>query len=454
MLDGEGLPLTLGLPIVVVLLLANGIFVAAEFALVTVRRTRINQLADDGNRAARRVKRALGNLDFYIAAAQLGITMASILLGYVGEPVLAAIIEPPVERVVGSFAPAVSHTLAIAVAFLFVTALHIIIGEFVPKTIALEQPERTALGISLPLGVFVRLFRPVIWLLNAAGFRLLRMLGMDLRPLTDEILTAEDLAHTFESSASAGLISRREMSLTRHLLRLAELECRDLMVPRGQLVGLDVDNSWEDVLSTFARRPFTRYPVYDGSIDDIVGILDAKTLLLAPEEERPEHWRQAVEQPTMLPESVSVEAALALMQQQDCRMVVLVDEYGGTAGIITQFDIVRYLATDLPPEVRRDERFLSPARTVLPVDISGLVPIEEVGEVSGVELPESEASTIGGLVMEVLNRIPETGDAVEIEGLRLTVLEMRGRRVARVRVAREDERAAAGETIVASGAAR
>ena len=229
--------LGLGLPVVVALLLANAVFVAAEFALVTVRRTRIHQLADEGSRPARRVTRALGNLDYSIAAAQLGITMASILLGFVGEPVLASVIEPPVERIVGSFAPALSHTLAIAVAFLFVTGLHIVVGEFVPKTVALEQPERTAMAISLPFGAFVRIFSPVIWLLNATAFWLLRLLGMDLRPPGDEVLTAEDLAHTFESSASAGLISRREMTLTRHVLRMADIECRELMASRSSSRG-------------------------------------------------------------------------------------------------------------------------------------------------------------------------------------------------------------------------
>lgn len=449
MTEDGSLSIGLGIPIVVFLLLANAIFVAAEFALVTVRRTRIDQLASEGNRSARSVQAALGNLDYYIAAAQLGITMASILLGFFGEPVLARIIEPPVETVVGSFAPALSHTLAIAVAFLFVTSLHIIVGEFVPKTIALEQPERASLGIAIPLSIFVRIFGPVIGVLNGISNGLLRLLGMDLRPLGEDMLTAQDLALTFESSASAGLISRRELTLTRHLLRLSDIECRELMIPRSQIIALNVADSWEDVIKTFAERPLTRYPVFEGSVDQVVGVLDAKRLLLSPDREVREDWRTQVQDALVLPETVSAEAALGKMRRDGRRMIVLVDEYGGTAGIITQFDIVKYLASDLPDEVQVDERHLGMENETFPQEISGLVPITEFRESTGVDLPDSDASTIGGLVTDARNDIPAVGDVVSIKGLTFTVTEMDQYRVARVRIERnEDHRDAQDSDVV------
>lgn len=445
MTDDGSLSSGIGIPIVVVLLLANAIFVAAEFALVTVRRTRINQLATEGNRSASLVQAALGNLDYYIAAAQLGITMASILLGFFGEPVLAALIEPPVETVVGAFAPALSHTIAIAITFVFVTSLHIIVGEFVPKTIALEQPEKASLGIAIPLSIFVRIFGPVISVLNSISFALLRLLGMNLKPLGDDLLTAEDLAFTFESSASAGLISRRELSLTRHLLHLAEIECRELMVPRSQIVALDIDQGWEEVREHLANHPLTRYPVFEGSIDNIVGILDAKRLLLSPDRGLRERWADEVHEATVLPETVTVESALALMRSRRRPMVILVDEYGGTAGLITQFDIVRYLASDLPDEVQVDERHLPHGVDTFPREVSGLVPVAELRELAGVDLPETAASTMGGLVTELHNRIPAVGDSVVVEGLRLTVIEMDQYRVAQVRIEWEEPSDAAGE---------
>lgn len=345
------------------------------------------------------------------------------------------------ELLIGSFAPAVAHTVAIAVAFLFVTSLHIVIGEFIPKTIALERAEATSLVIALPLGIFVKIFGPVIWALNATGNGLLRLLGMDLKPLGDEHLTAEDLAYSFESSASAGLISRRELTLTRHLLELSEIEARELMIPRSRISALRIDGTLGEITECFAEQPYTRYPVQEGSIDQIAGILDAKRLLLTPEAERPERWQDHIVDAAVLPETVSVNEALETMRRHGGPMVLLVDEYGGTAGIITQFDIVKYLAADLPHELSLDERHLQPERDrdTFPQELNGLTPLSELRElVDDEEIPESDASTLGGLVTEAHNRIPSVGDAIRIGSLDFTVLEMDQYRVAKVRIDRAE----------------
>ena len=431
--DGS-LPTLVGIPLVGFLLLANAGFVATEFALVTVRRTRIDQLAAEGSRSARRVQDALGNLDYYIAAAQLGITMASIMLGAVGEPVLAAIIEPPIIAIVGAFAPVVAHTVAIAVAFTFVTALHIIVGEFIPKSIALEQAERTSLLIAFPLSIFVRIFGPAIWLLNAVGNGLLRLLGTNVRPLEDDPLTAEDLAHTVESSASAGLISGRELSLTRHLMRLSAIESRELMVPRSKMEVLDASTSREELATAFAERPLTRYPVYEDTIDNIIGILDAKRLLLLDSDPARVTWQSRIQPATVIPESVTADVALETLRAEDGRMAILVDEYGGTSGLITQFDIVRFLATDLPETMHSDNSRAVPGGAEFPQVLSGLVPVSEFRESFGLDLTESDATTIGGLVTELRRSIPAVGDTVQIDELTLTVVEMDNYRVARVQV--------------------
>jgi CBS domain containing-hemolysin-like protein len=434
MADEGSLSPIVGIPIVVFLLLANALFVATEFALVTVRRTRIDQLVAEGDRSARRVKAALGNLDYYVAASQLGITMASIALGFFGEPVLAAIIEPPVEAVIGAVAPAVAHTIAIAVAFFFVTALHIVVGEFIPKTIALEQSDRTSLLIALPLQLFVRVFGPVIWVLNAIANGLLRLLGQDLRPLGDDPLTAEDLGLAFETSASAGLITRRELGLTRHLLRLSQTESRELMVPRGQMIALDADASWEGVATTFARRPLTRYPAYEGSIDTVVGILDARRLLLNGDDVSRAAWRSQVQPATVLPESATLDVALEAMRRQGSQMAILVDEYGGTAGLLTQFDIVRFLTEDLPEDLAYDDRHVPAWDQSAPLVLSGLVPMSELRAILDAELPESDAVTVGGFVTELRQQIPAVGESVTFDGITATVLEMDQYRVAQVQL--------------------
>ncbi len=413
----------------VALLLANAVFVAAEFALVTVRRTRLEMLADDGSASATRVLGAVGNLDYFVAASQLGITMASIALGFVGEPVLAGLIEPPVEAIVGSFAPAVSHTLAIAVAFLFVTSLHIVVGEFVPKTIALQEPERTSMAISRFMNVFVKVFGPAIWLLNSTGNFLLRVIGMTLRPISEAPLEAEDIAMSLESSATAGLISRRELSLARHTLELRSTEAEDIMVPRNDIVAISLSSSREEVLQVMAENRHSRYPVFDISLDDITGVIDTKLVFLDIEPDL--DWRRHIQNVTILPESAPVQNVLEVSRDADTELVILVDEYGGTAGMLSLFDIAERLAGSLPEDLDTEASIVNK----LPdgsASIAGRTRIEEVNDVLGISLPHEEAQTIGGLVLEIFGRIPETGESRTLDAFEFKVVAMDGHRVDQV----------------------
>jgi len=429
------LPTGPGLFLVAALLLLNGLFVAAEFSYVTVRRNQIQRAASDGSRSARRVLGALNNLDYYVAASQLGITMASIALGYLGEPVIARLIEPPIESLVGGFAPAVAHTAAIATAFILITALHIVIGEFAPKTIALQKPAGTALWLSTPMSIFVRIFGPAISALNATGNALLRLIGFDPKPITDAPLAAEDLAMSLESSASAGLISRREFSLARNTLRLSMLAAGDLMVPRGEVTGIPYDASREVVLQTFAQHHHTRYPVYRNGLDDIVGILNAKEVVLDWTTAGSD-WRKHIRPPLVLPESVAIETALAAARSEGATLIVLADEYGGTAGIISVFDIVEFLAGELPDEFEgtgEEIRRLRTGGTVYP-GLTHLMTLQADLEVS---LPEVESHTLGGLVMELLDKVPQPDDEVRLDGYVIRVLAMDGNRVDRVLVTQQ-----------------
>lgn len=428
----DNLPPLPGLLLVALLLLLNAIFVATEFAFVTTRRTRIEQLAVEGSAPARRVRKALGNLDYYVAASQLGITMASIALGFVGEPVLAHLIEPPVAALVGAFAPAVAHAVAIGVAFALITALHIVLGEFVPKTIALQKPDGTAMALALPIEVFTRVFGPAIWLLNHMGNALLGLLGMRIEPLGDKPLAAEDLALTLESSASAGLISRPELEIARRAIRASSVAARELMVPRSEVVAISVEAGPEEVLEVLADHRHTRYPVYDGTIDNIVGMLDAKDLLLDGSRGGSD-LRAYIRPPVVLPESVPAVQALAEAQAARAQQVVLADEYGGTAGIVSVFDMVEYLAGEFPDEYEEPEGGLrrNPDGSVT---VDGLARLTEIEERLGIALPEVDAETAGGLVATLLGRIPSAGDEAQLDGYAARVEEMDGRRVECVRL--------------------
>lgn len=425
----DSLPWYIGIFIVVALLFANAVFVAAEFALVTVRRGRMELLAEEGNASARRVLRTLGNLDYFVAASQLGITMASIALGFVGEPVLAGLIEPPVEAIVGSFAPAIAHALAIAVAFFLITSLHIVLAEFVPKSIALQDPDGTSMAVAGPIGAFSRIFGPVIWLLNAGSNALLGLLGMALRPIREQPLAAEDIAFNLESSASAGLISRRELRLAQHALELESTPAADMMIPRNEIVGIPIDSERKDVLRVMAEQRHTRFPVFDKVLDNIAGVIDTKEVLL--DEDRKADWRRHIQPATILPETADVLEVIGQARQGKSELVFLIDEYGGVAGMLSFFDIAERLAGRLPEDLESDDPVIqrNPDGSLT---IDGQARLEELEDALGLDFSEETVQTIGGLVMEGLGRIPRAGDRVLVRNYQLEVVEMDGHRIVRV----------------------
>lgn len=427
---GDNATIIFGLLLVAVLLFLNALFVAAEFAYISVRRTQMQHLAADGNRGAKRVLGALTNLDFYVAASQLGITMATILLGFLGEPVIASLIEPPIVDLAGAFAPAISHSLAIAAAFLFVTVLHIVLGEFAPKTIALQESGGTAMAVSLPMEIFVRIFRPAIWLLNTSGNAVLGLFGYDVRPVTDEPLRAEDLAYTLESSASAGLISRRELDLSRNTLRLTTLQVGDLMVPRTEVIGIPLDASREGIVHTFATHRYTRYPVYDGTLDDIVGYIDAKQVVYdLPDSEK--DWHTEIRTPLVVPESITIEQALAEARLNKQSLLIVADEFGGIAGLLSLSDVVEFLAGHMPDEHETSTQNLR-EHADGSITVSGLLHLVELEDALSMPIPDVEAHTVGGMIMEISGRIPETGDEVRIDGYVARVTSMDFNRVDKV----------------------
>jgi putative hemolysin len=420
------LPWHIGLLVVAALLLANALFVAAEFAFVTVRRTRMKTLADDGGGSAVRVLQALGNLDYFVAASQLGITMASIALGFVGEPVLAHLIEPPIESVVGSLAPAFAHAIAIGVAFFLITALHIVLGEFVPKTIALQQPERTSLAIIGPISAFSKLFGPVIWLLNTTGNAILGLFGLTIRPLTDQPLSSADLAYSLESSASAGLISRRDLDLAQHALELEMTRAVDVMTPRNEVTGIAVDADRPDVLRQMVESGHTRYPVYRQNLDQIVGVVDAKHVLL--DDSPDDDWRRHIVPPVIVPESSTISDLIVQTRVANSELAIVVDEYGGMAGIVSLFDVAEHLAGRLPEEFDTRVMPFQPNQDGT-TTVSGRARIDDLRELLGDGAHPRDVHTVAGLVIAALGRIPQVGDEIQISNCLVRVLSMDRHRV-------------------------
>jgi CBS domain containing-hemolysin-like protein len=423
----------IGIAVALALVVTNGLFVATEFAYVAVRRSRVEQLAAQGRGRARLLLASLHDLDQYIAATQLGITMSSLALGWVGEPAIGSLVEPPVEAALGGFgAHAVARTVSVIIAFALITSFHIVFGELAPKTIALQRPEATALWVAPPIVLFNRIFRPFVWALNAAGRTVVSLAGIRAAHGHEEHLDPEEIEIVMEASARAGLLSTSELLLARRALEFSEIQAGQIMVPRTELVAFDVDTPLDEVLAVVEGHQHMRYPVFERDLDHIVGILDVKDLVAIVRSGQPV-WRQSVRPAVAIPESVSVELAVAAMRDGQVQIVVLVDEHGGTSGVLTADEVLyRLLGRWLGGRGQGQETVRTlPTGNLL---LSGLALIADVEEATGAELAGEDYDTVGGLIMARLGRIPRVGDRVEAPGYQFRVVAMDGRRVDRVLV--------------------
>lgn len=444
------LPTTLGLLAIVVLVLANGFFVATEFAIVAVRRSRLAQLAAEGNASARSAEQIVSHLDTYIAACQLGITMASLALGWIGEPALAHLVEPPLERLVGQFAPAAAHGVGIGTSFAVITALHIVIGELAPKGLALQRPEATSLWVAKPMQGFELVFRWPIQFLNGIGNGVLRLIGLEPTSGRELVHNVQELRLLVRATQEAGGVEESEARIASRAFTFADLTAGALMTPRTDVEAIPVDVAPDELLRRVGATSHTRLPVYKDSIDHIIGVLyvvDFYRALQAGSAHpaQPQHapaidlWALLRDTATV-PESKPADDLLDEMRATGRYFAVVIDEYGGTAGILTLDDLVEALVGPMPPEARTGMAVLTPDVVRAPdgsLLLDGMLRLDEWEEATGVRLDESDyeaVETVGGLVMARLGRIPEVGDQIVINGRIVRVEQLDGMRVARVRL--------------------
>jgi CBS domain containing-hemolysin-like protein len=428
-MDGGALDIALRLAAVAALVFANGFFVAAEFSLVTVRKTRVDQLIAEGNRMARTVRRALNDPDGYIAATQLGITMASIGLGWIGEPALATLIEPAV----GSLpAPLATHTISVAIAFAIITALHIVLGELAPKTVALQNPEVTSLWVAKPTELFMKVFWPFIALLNGMGRATVTSLGF--RPPSGHSLvhSEEELKMLVTASQEAGVLEEQEEQMLHRVFGFGDLTAGQVMIPRTEMIALQADLTLPEVLERISRLPHSRLPVYGQSLDDILGILHVKDLfkpLTAP----PDSFglREYLRDFLTVPETRTADDLLEEMQKRRIQHALVIDEYGGTAGLVTFGLLMERIAGETGSEA--DPRL---ARVTVLADgsalVDGLTLVTDVNERFGLHIDEETYNTLGGYVLGRVGRRARLGDRIEVEGRTMRVEALDGLRVARV----------------------
>jgi CBS domain containing-hemolysin-like protein len=413
------------------LLVANGFFVAAEFAYIAARRNVLEQRQTASARAAVRLTR---DLSLSLAAAQLGITMASLLLGFVAEPAVAAILERGLAFL--QLPPDVLHAIALAVALIIVVFLHMVVGEMAPKNIAISAPERAALVMALPMRAFIIVFRPAITLLNGIANTVLRLFGVPPVGALDVAHSAEDLAAIIGAGRREGVIEDFAHRLLTRAIVFGDCDASAVMVPRPDVVAAPADATVAEIEDLIERTGHSRIPIHTGDLDDVIGFMHAKDLLDVDDEARDLPLDGALIRPLgVVPEMAPLRTVLGEMRRTRHHLALVVDEYGGTAGIITLEDIVEELVGDIRDE--HDPRSTR-VRTLEggAVIAAGSVRAHELAPL-GLELPEGDYETIGGLVMDRLGRIPRRGDVVETDGWRIQVVRMDGRRVGEVEITRE-----------------
>ena len=419
---------------VLALVLANGFFVAAEFAIISVRKTRIDQLLAEGSRMARPVRRALDNPDQYIAATQLGITMASLGLGWIGEPALASLLEPLLVALPTPVSVATSHTIAVTVAFTIITALHIVLGELAPKTVALQYPEKTSLLVAKPTELFLRVFRPFIRALNGMGWAVVRLFGMKAASGHGMVHSEEELKMLVTASQEAGVLEEDEEQMLHRVFHFAEYTAAEMMVPRTEMAAVRADATIAEVVDVVWRGRHSSLPVYRGELDDIVGIMLVPDLVRALGSPQPNFSPAAIAREALtVPETMKADELLRQMRRHRTHQAIVIDEYGGTAGIVTFERVMERIVGELGGDFGTAG---APIRQ-LPdgsAELDGLALVTDINEKFAVDIDEETYTTIGGYMLGRLGRRPKVGDTVEAGGRTLRVEAVDGLRVSRVRI--------------------
>ena len=427
----------IGILLVIILVLINGFFVAAEFSLVSVRKTRIAERVARGDAGAQAVHKAVEDPDRFIAATQLGITLASLGLGWIGEPALSHLIEPLLAWLPGEIAGVAAHIAAAgSIAFVLITAMHVIMGELMPKSMALQRPERTALLVARPTLWAETVFRPFIWALNGTGNSLLRLLGFNRASEKEHLHSVEELKMLVDASEEGGVIEPAESEMLHAVFDLGDLTAHQVMVPRTELITLEIDTPIGDACDFAVRHHYTKYPVYENDLDHIVGILHVKDLvpvMRLPPEQQPA-LRRLIREPLFVPDTIGVNDLLARFRQRKQHIAILLDEYGGTAGIVTLQDILEELVGELADVFEPGE----PEVQKLPdgsIRLNGLMLLTDFNDAFAVDLKDPNYETIAGYLMGRLDRIAKVGDEVDVpvneqEKFRLRVEAMDGKRIA------------------------
>ena len=422
-------PILLQMFLVAFLIAMNGFFVAAEFCCVKMRPSRLETLIQEGNTRAKYAKKLIDELDEALSVTQLGITLASLGLGWVGEPFVAKLIAPAIHAL--GFSETVGHTISFALAFSLITAMHIILGELTPKSMAIAASEKILLTIALPMLVFWKVMYPFVWLLNTMASFVSHHLGLNVSE-GEVAHNPEEIRLLMKESRKQGLVDDTEVDFVDNVFDFAERNVREIMVPRLDMVCLYLNKSYEENLATMLEEEMTRYPICDEDKDHIVGFLHVKDLIKAMiQGKRKPSLKKLARKVFFVPESMDISVLLDTMQKNRSQLAIVVDEYGGTAGMVTIEDIIEEIVGEIQDEFD-EERPDAEKREDNLYSIDAKMLLEELEDEFGIEIDDEDVDTVGGWLNDKIGGEPKVGQSAAYDGNTFYVEEVDGLRITRI----------------------
>ncbi|MDZ4673720.1 MAG: hemolysin family protein [Gemmatimonadota bacterium] len=431
----DSISVIVGLFLIVALVLANAFFVAAEFALVGARRTRLDEMARTGDRKATLARRAVQSLDRYISSTQLGITLSSLGLGWIGKPALAHLIDGAFSWLPDGAEAFATTTVSVAIAFAIITVLHIVLGELVPKGVALLYPEKVSSWLAAPLMGFTWVMAGPIKILNGTANRLLRLAGVRVPGAHERLHSAHEIRMLVEQSTEGGSMESQDARLLEGVFEFSEKNAEDVMTPRTEMEAIEADLPVEEAADVVALARRSRYPVFVDSLDEIVGVVHAKNILTAMRQAPGTNVREIMRPPLFVPGTREVEDVLSDMKRLKVHLAIVLDEYGGTAGLVTMEDLLEEIVGEIFDEYDPAEG--APVDPASASTLDGAMPITEFNSEYGAELDDADYTTLGGFLFGQLGRLPKAGDQIPTGALNFEIVAMDGRRVKTVRVIRD-----------------
>lgn len=429
--------ISLNILVVFFLVFVNGFFVAAEFSLVKIRSSRITQLVNEGSPQARFVQNIIFNLDSYLSACQLGITLASLGLGWIGEPVVADLIRPILSNF--AFSDKTIHAAAFAIAFSLITMLHIVLGELAPKSIAIQKTEPVAMWLSFPLIFFYKVTYPAIWVLNHLSILILKLIGVESATENELAHTEEEIRILVDESHKSGLIDKTERVLFDKVFEFSDRVAREAMIPRTSAIILYADDPFDENLEKIMSTRHTRYPIADGDKDNIIGFIHVADFYAQTLKSENRDLKSVLRKILHVAETMELSHVLRLMQKNKILIAIVVDEFGGTAGILTLEDVLEEIVGEIQDEFDNERPFIEKVKNGHSVD--GLLLIDEFNNLLGTNISNDDVDTIGGWVHMLLEDVPEVGKKIYYDQCAFEITEMDRNRISRILVIPEQQEA-------------